>query len=68
MTNSSRPPVSGRDVAGAGGLMLSVNLLCAAIGLGIGELVGAPVGLAVAGFLVGFLLGIRYVIDRFRDV
>jgi hypothetical protein len=68
MTNSSRPPVSGRDVAGAGALMLSVNLLCAAIGLGIGELVGAPVGLAVAGFLVGFLLGIRYVIDRFRDV
>jgi hypothetical protein len=68
MTNSRRPPVSGRDVAGAGALMLSVNLLCAAIGLGIGELVGAPVGLAVAGFLVGFLVGIRYVVNRFREI
>ena len=52
MTNRSRPPVTGRDVAGAGALMLSVNLMCAAVGLGIGALLGAAVPLAIAGFLV----------------
>src|SRR5437588_125019 len=30
-----RPPLSGRDVAGAGILLLSANLMCAAIGAGI---------------------------------
>lgn len=68
MTNSSRPPVTGRDVAGAGALMLSANLLCAGIGVGIGALVGALVPLGLAGFLIGFLVGIRVVISRFRDV
>jgi len=68
MTNSSRPPITGRDVAGAGALMLSVNLLCAAVGAGIGALLGAIVPLAIAGFLVGFLLGLRVVARRFRDV
>jgi hypothetical protein len=68
MTNSSRPPVSGRDVAGAGALMLSVNLMCAAVGVGIGALIGAPVALGLAGFLIGFLMGIRVVVRRFHDL
>jgi hypothetical protein len=68
MTNSSRPPVTGRDVAGAGALMLAVNFLCAAVGAGIGALLGAVVPLALAGFLIGFLMGIRVVSRRFHDL
>jgi len=68
MPNSSRPPVTGKDVAGAGALMLSANLLCAGIGAAIGTLVGALVPLALAGFLIGFLVGIRVVISRFHDL
>jgi hypothetical protein len=68
MSNSSRPPVTGKDVAGAGALMLTVNMLCAAVGAGIGALVGAVVPLALAGFLIGFLMGIRVVAKRFHDV
>jgi hypothetical protein len=67
MTNS-RPPVTGRDVAGAGALLLSVNALCVGIGLGIGALVGALVPLAVAGLLIGFLVGLWVVARRFRDI
>ena len=68
MTSSSRPPVTGRDVAGAGASMLAVNLLCAAIGAGVGALVGAAAPLAVAGFLIGFVMGIKVVAKRFHDV
>jgi hypothetical protein len=67
MTNS-RPPVTGKDVAGAGALLLSVNLLCTAVGAGIGALVGATIPLLLAGLLIGFLVGIRVVIKRFRDI
>jgi hypothetical protein len=67
MTNS-RPPFSGRDAAGAGGLLLSVNLLCAGVGAGIGAVVGAVVPLAMGGFFVGFFLGIAVVAKRFRDL
>lgn len=67
MTNP-RPPVTGRDVAGAGALMLSANLLCAAIGAGIGALLGALLPLLLVGFAVGFFVGIYVVIDRFRDI
>ena len=63
-----RPVVTGRDVAGAGALLLSANAMCAAIGAGIGALVGALVPLAVAGFLVGFFVGIYVVINRFREL
>jgi hypothetical protein len=63
-----RPVVTGRDVAGAGALMLSANFLCAAIGAGIGALVGALVPVAVAGFLVGFFVGIYVVAKRFREI
>jgi hypothetical protein len=67
MTNN-RPPVTGRDVAGAGALLLSVNLICAGIGAGLGALVGALVPLFLAGFFVGFFLGIAVVASRFRDL
>jgi hypothetical protein len=60
--------VSGRDVAGAGFLMLAINLVCAAIGALIGLLVGAVAPLTLVGFGVGFVLGIATVIRRFRDV
>jgi hypothetical protein len=63
-----RPVVTGRDVIGAGAMMLSANLLCAAVGAGIGALAGAVVPLAVAGFLIGFFVGIYVVIKRFREL
>jgi hypothetical protein len=66
MTNS-RPPVSGRDVAGAGALLLTVNLLFAGIGAGLGALVRLTVPFMLLGFGVGFFLGIYVVIKRFRD-
>jgi hypothetical protein len=68
MTNRSRSPVTGRDVAGAGALMLSVNVMCAAVGFGVGALLGAAVPLAIAGFLIGFLVGLRVVAKRFGNV
>jgi hypothetical protein len=63
-----RPPLSGRDVAGAGALLLTVNLLCAAIGAGIGALVGAVTALLLVGFGIGFFLGIYVVARRFHDL
>jgi len=60
--------LNGKDVAGAGALLLSVNLVCAGIGAGLGALVGAVVPLFLAGFLVGFLAGIAVVVNRFRDL
>ena len=65
---SQRRPPTGRDVAGAGALLLAVNAMVVGVGLGIGELIGAPVALAVAGLLVGFLVGLRVVVERFRDL
>ena len=65
MTNS-RPPVSGKDVAGAGALMLSVNLMCAAVGAGLGALVGATIALLLVGFGIGFFAGMYVVAKRFR--
>jgi hypothetical protein len=67
MTNR-RPPVSGKDVAGAGALLLSVNLGCAGIGAGLGALVDARVPLLLVGFSVGFFLGIYVVFRRFHDI
>jgi hypothetical protein len=65
---NSRPPLSGRDAAGAGALLLAVNLICAAVGAGLGSLVGALVPLLLVGFFVGFFLGIVVVAKRFRDL
>ncbi len=67
MTNS-RPPVTGRDAAGAGALLLSVNGICAGIGAGVGALVGALVPLLLIGFFIGFFLGISVVTRRFRGL
>jgi hypothetical protein len=67
MTNS-RSPVTGRDAAGAGALLLAVNALCAGAGAGIGALLGAVVPLALAGFLIGFFAGIYVVARRFRGL
>ena len=59
--------MAGRDVAGAGFVLLSVNLVCAGIGAGIGALVGALVPLLIAGFFIGFFLGIAFVIKQFSQ-
>lgn len=63
-----RPPLGGPDAAGAGMLLLSVNLVCMGIGAGLGALVGALVPFLLAGFFIGFFAGIVIVIKRFRDV
>lgn len=60
-----RPRVTGRDAAGAGFLMLSVNAVCAAIGAGLGAAVGLLVPGLIAGFLIGFGLAVRVVAKRF---
>lgn len=65
---SSRPPLTGRDAAGAGALLLAVNLICTGVGAGIGALAGAVVPLLLTGFFIGFVLGIVVVINRFRDL
>jgi hypothetical protein len=67
MTNS-RPPITGRDAAGAGALLLSVNLLCAAAGAGLGAAIGALLPLLLVGFFVGFFLGIYVVAKRFSNL
>lgn len=64
---NDRSPMSGKDVAGAGFLLLSVNLACAGIGAGVGAVVGALGPLLVVGFFVGFFLGIYVVVRRFSD-
>ena len=58
--------MTGRDAAGAGFLLLSVNAVCAGVGAAIGALVGALVPLLIAGVLIGFGAGIATVIRRFR--
>ncbi|MDQ6778311.1 MAG: hypothetical protein M3071_19300 [Actinomycetota bacterium] len=67
MTNG-RPPLTGRDVAGAGALMLAVNALCAGAGAGLGVLAGSLAAGFITGFFVGFALAIVVVAKRFRDV
>jgi hypothetical protein len=67
MTNS-RPPFTGRDAAGAGALLLSVNLLCAGAGAAVGAAVGALIPLLLVGFFVGFFLGIYVVAKRFSNL
>jgi hypothetical protein len=62
-----RSPMSWKDVAGAGFLLLSVNLVCAGIGAALGAAVGALGPLLIAGFFIGFFLGIYVVVRRFRE-
>ena len=64
----SRPPFTGRDAAGAGALLLSVNLVCAGVGAALGAALGALVPLLLAGFLIGFFLGIYVVAKRFSNL
>jgi hypothetical protein len=61
-------PLTARDAAGAGALLLAVNALCAAVGAGIGALVGALVPLLLVGFFIGFFAGIAVVANRFRSL
>jgi hypothetical protein len=68
MMTNSRPPLSGRDAAGAGALLLSVNMICAGVGAGLGALAGAVVPLLLTGFFVGFFLGIAVVAKRSHDI
>ncbi len=63
-----RQVLTGRDVAGAGALMLSANALCAGVGAGLGAIFGVTVPMAIAGFLVGFFVGIYVVAKRFREI
>jgi hypothetical protein len=64
----NRRPQTGRDAAGAGAVLLSVNLLCAGAGAGLGALVGGVVPGLLVGFFIGFFLGIAVVANRFRDL
>jgi hypothetical protein len=57
-----------RDAAMAGMLLVVTVVLCALIGLGIGEAIGAPFPLALAGVFIGFGLGFRLVYTRFKDI
>ncbi len=67
MQKSTRSPLTGKDVAGAGMFLLSANLLFAAVGAGICALFGAALALGIIiGYLIGFLEGIYLVIRRFR--
>jgi hypothetical protein len=60
-----RGPITASDAAGAGALMIAVNLVCTGIGVGLGALIGALVPLTLIGFAIGFALGIRVIIKRF---
>jgi F0F1-type ATP synthase assembly protein I len=68
MQKSSRSPLTGRDVAGAGAFLLSANLFFAAVGAGIGALLGAALAGGIVGFLIGFLAGVYLVTRRFRSI
>ena len=66
--SANGPRITGRDVAGAGFLLIATNVVCAAIGAGIGALVGAVTPLLVAGILIGSGVGVAVVINRFKNV
>jgi hypothetical protein len=66
VTNGAPRGVTGRDAAGAGALMLAVNIVCAGAGAALGSLAGSTVAGLVAGFLIGFFLAIRVVVKRFQ--
>jgi hypothetical protein len=63
-----RGPITASEAAGAGVLMIAVNLLCTGIGAGVGVLVGAVVPLTLVGFAVGFVLAIRMIVKRFGSL
>ena len=61
-----RPPATHPLVAGS--LALTVMLVCAAVGFGIGSLVGAEVPLGLAGLFIGVIAGFAVVHARFKDL
>ncbi len=54
--------------ANAGGLLIAVICLCAAVGYGLGALVGLPIAVGLAGLVIGPIVGIALVRSRFRDL
>jgi hypothetical protein len=64
----SRPRSPTPGAAGAGILLLTVVLVCGAIGGGIGAAIGAFAPLLIAGIFAGFLAGTWVVYRRFRDL
>ncbi len=54
--------------ANAGGLLIAVIVLCAAVGYGLGALVGLPIAVGLAGLVIGPIVGIALVRSRFRDL
>lgn len=66
MTNGRRP-ITGRDAAGAGALMVAANVVCAGAGAGLGALAGAAVPGLLIGFGLGFFVAIAVVIKLFSD-
>ncbi len=59
-------PQTGADAAAAGAVLITVLIVCAAAGYGVGSLFGSATLLAALGLLVGFILGIAVVYIRFR--
>ena len=57
-----------KGAAGAGMLLISTILVCAAIGLGIGALIGAPAPFALGAGGVGVVLGFSLVYSRFKNI
>jgi hypothetical protein len=63
MTEPSRNPA-----AVAGLMLVTVILLCAGAGIGIGALVDMPTALGIAGGFVGVALGFALVYARFKTI
>jgi presenilin-like A22 family membrane protease len=57
-----------RDAAGAGLMVVSSIVVCAAIGFGVGSLFGTEIPLAFAGGFIGLIVGFRLVYTRFKDL
>lgn len=57
-----------RDAAGAGAMLVSSIIVCAAIGFGVGSIFGAQVPLAFIGGFIGLIVGFRLVYTRFKDL
>lgn len=62
----SRTPQNSADAAAAGALAVSVMIVCAVAGYGLGSLVGLKILLGALGLLGGFILGIVVVYVRYR--
>ncbi|HEX6458676.1 MAG TPA: hypothetical protein VF032_07155 [Thermoleophilaceae bacterium] len=61
-------PDRSRDAALAGFMLVVTALLCAGVGVAIGEALGAPALLGILGLFMGFGLGFALVYNRFRNI